>query len=192
MINLNIEDWLHLIQGVDKKVSLRSVDCTNVSILSNYANQNNLCAQSGSSVSINSKIILAYEIGFDITICMDLIYAGIDSAIVDTTSLLQIINNNESKLALPQNKTCSESHLFDIKNEQIINGLKSIYHDIRDLSCRDNFAWIANERKASLLMEEYKMALALNPFKQSQYFEDNMRKELHETLIKKAGQLIVQ
>lgn len=192
MNDLNIEDWLHLVQGADKKVDLISVECTKVNTISNYINQKKSHEESGSLVVVSSEISLAYEVGFNITLNMESIYEGISSPIADFNSLIKIIKGGDFKLMQPHRKTASESHLFDIKDQAVMNELKRLYSNIRDLSFRDNFAWFANERVASMIVEEYKMALALNPYPQSRYFEESMRKELHHSLIEKAERLLLE
>lgn len=190
MDNLNIEDQLHLIQGADMKVSLLSAKCLNINANSNYNPKDS--GKEGTVITVSSEIVLAYEAGFNVSLFMDYIFFKTALPVVTTKSLIDIINGGDFKLTRSVGADSSLLHLFEVKNPQVMIALKQMNPNIRDLVCRDDFAWIANERKADLLMREYELALALNPLNKSCCFEQKLRNELHESIINSAIKMITQ
>lgn len=189
MNNLNIEDQLHLMQGADMKVSLLSAKCLNINTNSNY-NLKDLNKE-GTVITVSSEIVLAYEAGFNISLFMDYIFPKTALPVVTIESLVDIINGSDFKLTKSVSAASSLLHLFEVKNLQVMTALKQMNPNIRDLVCRDDFVWITNERKADLLMREYELALALNPFDKNCCFEQTLRNELHESIINSAIKMIV-
>lgn len=191
MIKPEIEDQLHLIQGVDMKVDLLSVECLNINTNSNYVNNLKYpeLEKEGTVVTVSSKIVLGYEVGFNISLFLDYVFTQTALPVVTTKGLIDIISSGDFKLSRSKTAASPLLHLFELKNPQIIAALKKIYPNIRDLACRDNFAWVANERKADLLIREYELALVLNPFNKDCCFEESLRVEMHESIVSNAVRL---
>ena len=114
---------------------------------------------------------------------MDYIFSKTTLPVITTESLVDIINGGDFKLTRSVGAASSLLRLFEVKNPQVMAALKQMNPNIRDMACRGDFAWIANEAKADLLMREYELGLALNPFNKNCCFEQTLRNELHKSII---------
>lgn len=192
MSDIYIEDFLHLVQGVDKEVSLIKVECLNVNTTSDYSSSSSSGDTSGSIITVTSRVSLEYEIGFNIQLFIDSVFNKSIEPIRNTAELVDVISGGDFSLIPCQKNPSSQNHLFEIENPKILQELERIYPNIRDLAFRDNFMWLADEKHADKLMNEYQMALALKPFSHSCYLQESLRIGLHNSIIVRSMDLVCQ
>ena len=182
MQSIYIEDTLHLIQGVDKVVSLKNVECLAVNHSVDYIKNYELNLKAGSSLTITSKITLDYAVGFSATFIMDYVRKLCDGC-NDVDALL----NSEGFEFIPSTiLNPRENILLEVHNDALLQELNRLFKNPRDLSSRGSTIIIGSDSIARTFINEYQMALALDPYPQSDFFEESMRIAVNQKIKEEA------
>lgn len=188
MNDIYIEDSLHFIQGVDKPIKLKSVECLAVNQTIDYIENKKTGSGASSTLTVTSSIVLDYEIGVDVQLTMDAVYkvCGDDSK----KTIQELLAAAVFELRALKEARPSENILFIIKNDAVLEQLKIMYKKPSELSYREGLAMFVNDDIAARFIEEYRMGLALNPHRMSDFFDEGMRIDIYRKIAEKACEAV--
>jgi hypothetical protein len=186
MESIYIEDSLHFIQGVEKAVRLKSVECLAIHQSIDYIENEMANIDASSALTVTSSIVLDYEIGVDVRLTMDAVYRTSDVA--SKKSIQELLSTAKFALTASKASRPSKNISFMVKNDEVLDQLKNMYKKSAELSYnyRDEVLIFGNEDVAARLIAEYEGALALKTYRTNSYFDESMRVELHRKIAEEA------
>lgn len=182
-IDIEIEDYLHFIQGGGGAVTLDKVSIQQVDFNSQTVPHKSI------SIDILFKVILRYEIGCEVSLYLAYCGQEVTGGLYKPLDIISAIKNGEFQYAETHrnlSRRASDNHAIRITNPQLGREFDKIYPNKRPFSDTDVFRWVSDDMKAESFMQEYKMALALKPHKLSDFFDETLRVALDKEVRQKA------